>query len=95
MTVARCRLLGTFAETWKTLEESHGDRDWLVVVDRRLVRARPGLYRGLRAARRRGVVELTGGETVKSLRRIDDLAAAAHRVGHMSCTRSGPSVTSR
>lgn len=81
MRVARCETFGTFREVWSALESVHADRTWLVVVDRNLLRANPGVLRGLGRARRRGVVELAGGERVKSLRRIDDLARGAREIG--------------
>lgn len=81
MAIARCETFGTFREVWSSLEESYGDRTWLVVVDRNLVRANPAAIRGLARRRRRGLIELVGGERVKSLRRIDDLARRAREIG--------------
>jgi 3-dehydroquinate synthase len=80
MAVVRCHSYGTFRAAWSALEESYGERTWLVVTDRNLVRAGAEPYRGLRRSRRRGVIELPGGERVKSLRRLDALARAAHEI---------------
>jgi 3-dehydroquinate synthase len=81
MSIARCESFETFREAWSALEADYADRTWLVVVDRNLLRANDGVLRGLRRSRRRGVVELPGGERVKTLRRIDDLARRAREVG--------------
>ena len=47
MAIARCESFGTFRDAWSSLEADYGDRTWLVVVDRNLLRANEGALRGL------------------------------------------------
>ena len=81
MAIARCESFGSFRDIWSALEADYGDRTWLIVIDRNLLRANDGVLRGLGRRRRRGLVDLVGGERVKTLRRIDDLARGAREVG--------------
>ena len=78
MRPAPCEVHADFADVWSRLEESYADRTWLIVADRNLLRRNDRALKGLRRSRRKGLVELPGGEAVKRLRRIDTLAAAAH-----------------
>ncbi len=81
MRPVRCEVQPRFADVWSRLEESHGDRSWLIVADRNLLRRNDQALKGLRRVRRKGLVELPGGEAVKRLGRIDTLATAARSVG--------------
>lgn len=80
MRPAPCEVHADFADVWSRLEESYADRTWLIVADRNLLRRNDRALKGLRRSRRKGLVELPGGEAVKRLRRIDTLAAAAHEL---------------
>ena len=81
MPVARCEFHPRFADAWSSLEERFGDRTWLIVADRNLLRRNDRALRGLRRARRSAVIELPGGERVKRLSRLDQLTTAAHEMG--------------
>jgi 3-dehydroquinate synthase len=80
MRPARCVVQPRFADVWSRLEESYGDRTWLIVADRNLLRRNDQALKGLRRARKKGLVELPGGEAVKRLGRIDTLATAARAI---------------
>jgi 3-dehydroquinate synthetase len=80
MRPARCKVHARFADVWSRLEESYGDRTWLIVADRNLLRRNARALQGLRRTRRKGLVELPGGEAAKRLGRIETLAAAARAV---------------
>lgn len=76
-----CTVVATFAQLWSALESSFGDRRWLIVVDRNLLRRNAAVLTGLGRARRRSVVEVTGGEALKKLSRLDPLVQAARDAG--------------
>ena len=67
------RIRGDFAEVWSALRADQGDRPWMIVADRNLLRRHPGALRGLRASEKRILVDLPGGERVKSLRSFERL----------------------
>lgn len=79
--VVPCAIRPRFADVWRELEEQYGERPWLVVVDRNLLRRNDRVLAGLKPRRRRAMVELAGGEAVKKLSRIDVLARAAREAG--------------
>jgi 3-dehydroquinate synthase len=81
MRIARCEFHARFADAWSSLEERFGDRTWLVVADRNLLSRNRYALSGLRRKRRQAVIDLPGGEPVKSLRRLGALASAAHAAG--------------
>lgn len=68
-----------FREVWAALRDAHGDRPWMVVLDRRLRRKNPSLHEGWRPRRHDLLVEVTGGERCKSLRRLEALYREAQR----------------
>jgi 3-dehydroquinate synthase len=75
------RLRESFAEVWQAIREDQGERPWFVVADRRVLDRQPGALRGLRAAERRHLVALPGGERVKSMTRLQWLQRAALEFG--------------
>lgn len=75
------RLRSSFAEVWQALREDQGHRPWMLVADQRLLARHPRALQGLRAAERRQVVALAGGERVKSLRNLERLLKAALEFG--------------
>lgn len=77
MVAVSCELVSRFPDVWSAMERRFGDREWLIVADRNLLERNPASLRGLRAKRRRALVELRGGEAVKSLGRVEALARAA------------------
>jgi 3-dehydroquinate synthase len=61
------RLRPSWRELWAAIEADHGDRDWLLVFDRRLFAAGADPLRGLARRRRRHLLRIAGGEAAKSL----------------------------
>lgn len=75
------RLRPSFEEIWGALREDQSDRPWMLVVDQRLLDRQPRALQGLRAAERKRMVALRGGEQVKSLRNLERLLKAALEFG--------------
>ena len=71
------RIRSGFAEAWTALRQDHGDRRLFVVADARVMRAHPDAVAGLSIEERGKVVQMKGGEQIKSLRTLDRLVAVA------------------
>jgi len=71
------RLRREFTAAWAALRTDHPQRRLFVVADRRVLRQQPDALAGLDPEEREQVVELEGGERIKSLRYLDALVGRA------------------